>query len=151
MNFEFCFIFWNTDTIQCMAIDYWAFFLKTNPIQGSTNADYAARVHRFFEKYQKKPAQPIWPPGKEDLTKNDYEDRYSLRDYKVRGNWKLALSKHLKGRLGLPVCLSVRKWVLHFFGKKHSSLYIHRPKAPTLLRAQRALGLGSSNQRPRRS
>jgi len=55
--------------------------------EGKTNADYAARVHRFFEKYQKKPAQPLWPPGKEDLTQDDYDERYRLRGYKAFDPW----------------------------------------------------------------
>jgi len=101
--------------------------------EGKTNADYAARVHRFFEKYQKKPAQPLWPPGKEDLTQDDYDERYRLRGYKVRGNWKSA--KHQKAWGAIPKNIwyvwenSERSqtvfwgiasllWVLHFLGKK---------------------------------
>ena len=82
-------------TIQSMAINHVTLFVKTFSTQGKTNADYAARVHRFFEKYQKKPAQPLWPPGKEDLTQDYYDERYRLRGYKVRGNWKSS-AKHLK-------------------------------------------------------
>ena len=78
-----------------MAINHVTLCVKTFSIQGTTNADYAARVHRFFEKYQKKPAQPLWPPGKEDLTQDDYDERYRLRGYKVRGNWKSS-AKHVK-------------------------------------------------------
>ena len=36
----------------------WNVQRKTFPIQGFTNADFAARVHRFLENYMKKPAQP---------------------------------------------------------------------------------------------